>query len=143
MGLVRGDLRVGDGLNPFEEICSLSHGSSYLCPDVSPNIPIFWGVWESVEVFHGDSHVSAWCLEHLLVPHHVEGVVKVIRDHLPLFFICSSLSTIGVALLALLPLLIGFFIDDWFNVANIQNQISSSRWKNREPGQTRGVRQEI
>ena len=68
----------------------------------------------------------------MLVPHHVESVVKVIWDQLPQFFICSSLSTISIALLALLPLLIIFFVDDWFVVADIENQISSSRWKNRE-----------
>jgi hypothetical protein len=66
----------------------------------------------------------------LLVLHHVESVIKVIQDQLPLFFTCSSLSAIGVALLALLPLLIGFSVEDWFVVADIENQISSSRWKN-------------
>jgi hypothetical protein len=79
----------------------------------------------------------------LLVPYHVESVIKVIQDQLPLLFICLSLSTIGVALFALLPLLIAFFVDDWFVVADIENQISSSRWKNWEAGKPQGVRQEI
>ena len=112
-------------------------------PYVGPNTLVFWGVWESIEVLHGDSHVSAWCLEHLLVPHHVESVVEVIRDQLSLFFVCSLLSAIGVALLAVLPMLIGFSVDDWLVVGDIENQISSSRRKNREAGKARGVWREI
>ena len=140
MGLVGGDLRVADGLDPSKEMCCLSHCSNYVCSYVGLNTLVFCGVWESVEVCHGDSHVSAWCLEYLLVPNNVEGVIKVIQDQLLLLLIYSSLSTISVALFTLLPLLVVFSIDDWFVVADIENQISSSRWKNREAGKTRGVR---
>jgi len=76
----------------------------------------------------------------LLVPNHIDGVVKVIGDQLSLLFVCLSLSAVSVALLTLLPLLVSFSVDDWFIVADIENQISSSRWKNREAGKTRGVR---
>ena len=74
----------------------------------------------------------------MLVPHHVESVVKVIWDQLSLLFICSSLSTIGIALLAELPLLVSFSVDDQFVVADIENQISSSRWTNWEAGKPEG-----
>jgi len=73
---------------------------------------ILWSVWESVEVCHGDSYISAWCLEYLLVPNHVEGVIKVIWDQLVLLLICSSMSSISVALFVLLSLLVSFSVDE-------------------------------
>jgi len=76
----------------------------------------------------------------LLVPNHVEGVIKVIWDQLALLFICSSLGTIGVVLFALLPVLVSFSVDDWFVVADIENQISSSWQKNQKTGEARGIR---
>jgi hypothetical protein len=79
----------------------------------------------------------------LLVSNHIKGVIEVIWDQLALLLICSSLSPISVALVALLPLLIGFSVDDWFVVAHVEDQISSSGWKNRKAGKTRGVRWEI
>jgi len=110
---------------------------------VNPNTLILRSVWESLEVCHGDSYISAWRLEYLLVPNHVEGVIKVIRDQLALLLICSSLSTISVALFTLLSLLLGFSVNDWFIVADIENQISLLRWKNRKSGKSRGVMWEI
>ena len=56
---------------------------------------------------------------------------------------CSSSASISVALLTLLPLFIGFSVDDWFVVADVKNQISSSGWKNQKAGKTRGVRREV
>ena len=79
----------------------------------------------------------------MLISNHVEGIIKVIQDQLPLLLISSSLSTVGVALLVLLPLLVSFSVDDRFIVGDIENQVSTSRWKNREAGKTRGVRREI
>ena len=79
----------------------------------------------------------------MLVSHHIESVIEVIWDQLALLLICSSLTPISVVLLALLPLLIGFSIDDWFVVADVENQISSSGWKNQKAGKTRRVRREI
>jgi len=58
---------------------------------------------------------------------------------LPLL-ICSSLSTIGVALFALLSLFAGFTVNNWFVIADVENQISSSRRKDWKAGKTRGVR---
>jgi len=67
-----------------------------------------------------------------LVSHHVESVIKIVWDQLPLllFFVRSSLGTIGVALLALLSLIISFPIEHRFIIADIEDQISSSRRKN-------------
>jgi hypothetical protein len=78
-----------------------------------------------------------------LVPHHVESVVEVVWDQLPLFFICSSLSTVSIALLTLQPLLIGFSVKDWFVIVDIEDHIFSSRWKNQKVGEARGVWREI
>ena len=71
MGLVRSDLRVREGLGPSEKICCLPHGGDQVCSYTGPDALVFWRVWEPVEVFHGDSYVSARGLEHLLVPHQV------------------------------------------------------------------------
>ena len=79
----------------------------------------------------------------MLVSNHIESVIEVIWDQLALLLICSSLTPISVVLLALLPLLIGFSIDDWFVVADVENQISSSGWKNQKTGKTWRVRREI
>ena len=79
----------------------------------------------------------------MLVPHHVETIVEVVWDQLPLFFICPSPSVISIALFALLPLLICFSVEDWFVIADIEDQISSSRWKNWKVGETWGVWQKI
>ena len=57
--------------------------------------------------------------------------------------LCASLGTISIALLALLSLIIGFTIEDWFAVADIEDQISSTRGKNREAGETQGKIQVI
>jgi hypothetical protein len=105
---------------------------------VSPNTLVFWGIWESVEICHGDSHISVWCFEHLLVPHHVEGVVKVIRDLLSLLFICSSLSTVGIALLALLPLLVSFSIDDRSSLLTLKTKSPRRGGKIGKLGKPRG-----
>ena len=42
---------------------------------------------------------------------------------------CVSLGAISVAFLALLSLIIGFSIKDWYVLANIEDQISSMRGK--------------
>jgi len=74
----------------------------------------------------------------LLVPNHIEVIIKVIWDQLALLLICSSLSTISVVLFTLVSLLIGFAVNDWFVVADIENQISSSRWKHWKAGKAQG-----
>jgi hypothetical protein len=74
----------------------------------------------------------------LLIPDHVESIAEVVWCELPLL-IRSPLSAISVALLALLSLLVGFAIDNWLVIADVENQISSPRWKD-ETGKTRGVR---
>jgi len=111
VGLVGSNLCVGDGLCPSEKICHLPHGRDQVCPYTGPDTLAFWCVQESIEICHGDSHVSAQVFEHMLVPHHVEGIVEVVQDQLSLFF-CPSLGAVGVTLLALLSLVIGFSIKD-------------------------------
>ena len=110
----------------------MSNGGDQVCSYVGPNILVLWRVRESLEICHNDGHVGAWGLEHLLVSHHVKSIVKVVRDQLPLlfFFMRSSLGVVGVALLALLYLIVGLPIKHWFIVANIEDQISLSRRKN-------------
>jgi hypothetical protein len=58
-----------------------------------------------------------------LVSHHVESIIKIVRDQSPLllFFVRSSQGAIGVALLALLSLIIGLPIEHWLIVANIED----------------------
>jgi len=74
----------------------------------------------------------------LLIPDHVESIAEVVWCELP-FFIHSPLSTIGVALLTELSLLVGFTIDNWFIVVDIEDQISSPGWKDWKTRKTWGV----
>ena len=74
----------------------------------------------------------------MLISDHVERVTKVVWDEL-LLLICSSLRIVGVALFALLSLFVGFAIDNWLIIADVENQVSSSRWEDREAGKTWGV----
>jgi len=78
--LVGGGLRIGDGLGPLEQSSGLSHHGDQMCPYVGPNALIFWSIWESIKVCHGDGYIGAWCLEHLLVSDHVESIIKVVWD---------------------------------------------------------------
>jgi len=55
------------------------------------------------------------------------------------FLVCSSLGTVGVALLSLLSLFVSFTVNNWFVITDVENQVSSSRWKVWEAGQPRGV----
>ena len=64
----------------------------------------------------------------MLIPDHVESIAEVVWCELP-FLIRSPLSMIGVALLAELSLLVGFAINNWFVVDDVEDQISSPGWK--------------
>ena len=117
---------------PSEKICRLPHDRDQVCPYTGTDTLAFWRVQESIEICHKDNHIGAWGLEHWLVPHYVESIVNVVWDQLSLLFFCSSLGAIGVALLALLSLIIGFSIEDWFIIADIKDQISMARGKTRK-----------
>jgi len=78
MSLVRGDLRIGDGLDPFEQSSGLSYGSDQMRSYVGSSVLIFWSIWKSIEICHGNGHVGTWCLEHLLISNHVESIIKVV-----------------------------------------------------------------
>ena len=103
-----------------------------MCSYVGPNILVLWCVQEPFEIRHSNSHIDAWGLKHLLVPYYVESIIEIVRDQLLLlfFFVCSPLSAIGVALLALLSLINGFPIEYWLIVTNVEDQVSSSGRKN-------------
>jgi hypothetical protein len=45
------------------------------------------------------------------------------------FLVCSSLGTVGVALLSLLSLFVSFTVNNWFVITDVENQVSSSRCK--------------
>ena len=94
-----------------------------MCSYVGPNILVLWCVREPFEIRYSNGHVGAWCLEHLLVSHHVKSVGKIVRDQLPLlfFFVRSPLGAVSVALLTLLSLIIGLPIEYWLIVANIED----------------------
>jgi len=129
----------GDGFDPFEQSSGRSHRGDHMCSYIGSDALVLLSIRESVQVCHGNSHVGTWRLVDLLIPNHVEGVAEVVRRELS-FLICSPLSAIGVALFTLLSLFVGFAINNWFVIADVENQISSSRWKDWKTGKTRGVR---
>ena len=100
-------------MRPPKEVRRLSHGSDQVCSYAGPNVLVLWRVRESFKICHSNNHIGAQGLEHLLVSHHVESIIKIVRDQLPLllFFMCSPLGAIGVALLALLSLIVGLPIE--------------------------------
>jgi len=74
-----------------------------------------------------------------LIPDHVESVAEVVRRELS-FLVRASSGAVGIALLAELPLLVGLSIDDRFIAADVENEVSSSGWENREARETWRVR---
>jgi len=138
MSLVGGELRIGNGLNPFEQSSGLSHGRDQMRTYVGSNVLIFGSIGKAIQVCHGDGHVGAWCLVDLLISDHVESIIEIMWGKLS-FLICSSLEAVGVALLSLLSLLVSFSINNWFIITDVEDQISSSRWKDWEVGEPRRV----
>ena len=138
MSLVGRNLRVGDGLDPFEQGGCLSHRGDQMCSYTGSDALALWGIRESVQICHGNSHVSAWRLVDWLISDHVESITKVVWRKLPLL-VRAPPSTIGIALLAELLLLICFAVDNWFVIADVKDKISSPRWKDRETRKTRRI----
>jgi len=97
-------------------------------PYTGPDALALQGVGESVQICHGDSHVRAWRLVDWLIPDHVESITEVVWRKLS-FLIRAPPSTIGIALLAELLLLVGFAVDNRFIVADVKDEISSLGWK--------------
>jgi len=91
MSLARGNLRIGDSLDPFEQSSSLSHRGDQMRSYIRSDVLIFWIIGRSIKVCHGDGHISAWCLVDLLISDHVKSITEVVWDELPLL-ICSPLS---------------------------------------------------
>jgi len=63
-----------------------------------------------------------------LIPDHVESVAEIMRRDLA-FLVRASSGTIGVTLLAELPLLVSFPINDRLVSADIENNVSSPGWE--------------
>jgi len=75
----------------------------------------------------------------LLISIHVESIAKVVWGELSLL-VCSSLGTVGIALLSQLSLFVGFAFNNRFVIADVENQVSSSGWKDWEAGKPQRVR---
>jgi len=74
-----------------------------------------------------------------LIPDHVESVAEVVRRELS-FLVRASSGAVGIALLAELPLFVGLSIDDRLIAADIEDEVSSPGWEDREARETRRVR---
>jgi len=98
-------------LDSFEQSGCLPHCGDQVRSYGGSDTLVLWGIGEPVQVCHGNSHVSAWRLVYWLVPDHIESIAEVLWRKLP-FLIRSPLSTIGIALLVELLLLVGFAIDN-------------------------------
>jgi len=59
------------------------------------------------------------------------------------FLVCASSGTVGVALLAELPLLVCFSINSRLVGTDVENDISSPRWEDRETRETRRIWRQI
>jgi len=59
------------------------------------------------------------------------------------FLVRASSGTVGVALLAELPLLVCFSINSRFVGADVENNVSSPGWEDREMRETRRIRRQI
>jgi len=56
------------------------------------------------------------------------------------FLVRVSSGAVGIALLAELPLLVCFSVNDRLVSADIENEVSTPRWKDREARETRRIR---
>jgi len=139
MGLVGGDLCVEDSLDSFEQSGCLSHRGDQVCANARSDALAFGSIRESIYVGHGNSHVGAWRFVDLLISDHVESVGEIMRRELALLVRASS-GAVGIALLAELPLLVCFSINDRLIVADIEDEVSSPGWKDREARETRRIR---
>jgi hypothetical protein len=72
----------------------------------------------------------------LLISDHVKSVAEIMRRDLT-FLVCASSGAIGVTLLAELPLLVCFSVDDRLVGADVENDVSSPGWEDRETREAR------
>jgi len=56
------------------------------------------------------------------------------------FLVCTSSGTVSIALLAELPLLVCFSVNDRLVGADIENEVSTPRWEDRQARETRRIR---
>jgi len=138
MGLVGGDLYIGDSLDSFEQSGCLSHRSDQVCSNAGSDALAFGSIGESIQIGHGDGHVEAWRFVDWLIPDHVEGIGEIMRRELA-FFVRASSGAVGIALLTELPLLICFSINDWLFDADVENEVPSPGWEDRETRETQRI----
>jgi len=72
----------------------------------------------------------------LLISDHVKSVAEIMRRDLT-FLVRASSCAIGVTLLAELLLLVCFSVDDRLVGADVENDVSSPGWEDRETRKTR------
>jgi hypothetical protein len=75
----------------------------------------------------------------LLIPNYVKSVGEVMRRELS-FLVRASSGAVGVALLAELLLLVCLSINNRLIAANIEDEVSTPRWKDREARETQRIR---
>ena len=59
------------------------------------------------------------------------------------FVVRASSGAVGIALLAELPVLVCLSIDDRFIAADIEDEVSSPGWNDREARETRRIRWQV
>jgi len=74
-----------------------------------------------------------------LIPDHVKSDGEVMWQELS-FLVCASSGAVGIALLEELPLLVCLSINDRLIGADIEDEISSPGWKDRETRETQRIR---
>jgi len=74
----------------------------------------------------------------LLIPDHVESIGEIMRREFALLVRASS-GAVGIALLAELPLFVCFSVNDRLIAADIENEVSSPGWKDREARETQRI----
>ena len=109
-----------------------------MCSYTGPDALALRGIRESVQVCHGNNHGSAWRLVDWLISDHIESITEVVWRKLS-FLIRASPSTIGIALLAELLLLVYVAVDNRLVIADVKDKIASLSWKDWETRKTRRI----
>jgi len=136
MSLVGGGFRIRDDLDSLEKSGCLSHRGDQVRSDTGSDPLALRGIREPIQISHSDSHIGARRFVNLLISDQVKSVAEIMRRDLT-FLIRASSGAIDVTLLAELPLLVCFSVNDWLVGADVENDVSSPRWKDRETREAR------
>jgi len=71
----------------------------------------------------------------LLISDHVKSVAEILRQDMT-FLVRASSGAIGITLLAELPLLVCFSVNNRLVSADVENDVSSPGWEDRETWET-------